>query len=60
MSFKFLSTGGKPVFGLVLQFEVCGCKHLDALFGLIYLRVDFGRCPYKPPCNSSATTPASS
>ena len=38
------STGGKFVFGVTLQFEECGCKHIDVCFGLVVLTVHFGTC----------------
>ena len=37
------STGGKWVWAIALQFEECGCKHVDFVFGLFILRWDFGR-----------------
>jgi len=42
--FSIRSTGGQVVFGVVLQFNDCGCKHLDVLLGHFYARVDFGKC----------------
>jgi hypothetical protein len=42
------STGGKWVWGIAFQFETCGCKHVDLVFGLYYLRADFGYCRRRP------------
>ena len=41
---KIYTTGDKWVWGINLQFEPCGCKHIDIVLGLFYLRFDFGKC----------------
>lgn len=46
---KIYSTGGKWVWGITLQLEECGCKHVDVVFGLFYLRWDFGKCLFFDP-----------
>ena len=46
MRLSLRATGGKWVWGVSLQFEECGCKHVDLVFGLLFLRLDFGKCKY--------------
>jgi hypothetical protein len=41
--FSLCSTGGKWVWAIALQFEECGCKHIDCVLGLFFIRWDFGR-----------------
>ncbi|HYC70021.1 MAG TPA: hypothetical protein VEB66_02375 [Opitutaceae bacterium] len=46
MSFPRLSLFAvdKWIFGVSLQFERCGCKHLDICVADLVVRIDFGRC----------------
>jgi hypothetical protein len=36
------------VWGLILQFSDCGCKHVDIGLGVCVIRAHFGRCREKP------------